>query len=53
MPSKHSGGDTKQAATVLAEELGVTLQTIPIHEAVEREIAATVEMLGRQRSPPS
>jgi NAD+ synthase (glutamine-hydrolysing) len=46
MPSRHSGGDTKQAATLLAEELGVTLQTIPIHEAVEREIAATVEMLG-------
>ena len=46
MPSKHSGDDTKQAATVLAEELGVTLQTIPIHDAVEREIAATIEMLG-------
>ena len=49
MPSKHSGGDTKQAATVLAEELGVTLQTIPIDEAVEREIAATVEMLGGEQ----
>ena len=36
MPSKHSGGDTKQAATVLAGELGVTLRTIPIHDAVER-----------------
>jgi NAD+ synthase (glutamine-hydrolysing) len=46
MPSRHSGGDTKQAATVLAEELGVTLQTIPIDEAIEREIAATVAMLG-------
>jgi NAD+ synthase (glutamine-hydrolysing) len=46
MPSKHSGGDTRQAATVLAEELGVTLQTVPIDEAVEREIAATVAMLG-------
>ena len=46
MPSKHSGGDTKQAATVLAEELGVTLRTIPIHDAVEREIQATVDMLG-------
>ena len=46
MPSKHSGGDTKQAALVLADELGVTLQTIPIHDAVEREIKATVEMLG-------
>ena len=49
MPSKHSGDDTKQAAAVLADELGVTLQTIPIHEAVEREIAATVEMLGGQQ----
>lgn len=46
MPSKHSGGDTKQAATVLAEELGVALQTIPIQEAVDREVAATVDMLG-------
>jgi NAD+ synthase (glutamine-hydrolysing) len=46
MPSKHSGGDTKQAATVLAEELGVSLQTIPIHDAIERETAATVDMLG-------
>ena len=49
MPSKHSGGDTKQAAMVLAEELGVTLQTIPIHEAIEREVEATVEMLGGQQ----
>ncbi|HYE84847.1 MAG TPA: NAD(+) synthase [Vicinamibacterales bacterium] len=46
MPSKHSGDDTKQAASLLAKELGVTLQTIPIHEAIEREVAATVEMLG-------
>ena len=51
MPSKHSGGDTKQAATVLAEELGVTLRTIPIHDAVEREIQATVDMLGGE--PPT
>ena len=49
MPSQHSGGDTKQAATVLAAELGVTLQTIPINDAVEREIAATVDMLGGQQ----
>jgi len=46
MPSKHSGDATKQAAAVLAEELGVTLDTIPINEAVEREIEATVQMLG-------
>jgi NAD+ synthase (glutamine-hydrolysing) len=46
MPSKHSGGDTRQAATVLAEELGVELKTLPIDDAIEREIQATVEMLG-------
>jgi len=51
MPSKHSGGDTKQAATVLAGELGVTLRTIPIHDAIEREIQATVDMLGGE--PPT
>jgi NAD+ synthase (glutamine-hydrolysing) len=49
MPSKHSGGDTKNAAMLLADELGVELKTIPIHEAVEREIAATVDMLGGQQ----
>ena len=46
MPSRHSGGDTKQAALVLAEELGVTLKTIPIDEATDREVEATVAMLG-------
>ena len=51
MPSKHSGDDTKKAALVLAEELGVTLQTIPINEAVEREIEATAQMLGGE--PPT
>src|SRR6187431_2603526 len=51
MPSKHSGGDTKQAATVLAGELGVTLRTIPIHDAIERETQATVDMLGGE--PPT
>jgi NAD+ synthase (glutamine-hydrolysing) len=49
MPSKHSGGDTKQAAFLLAEEVGATLTTIPIHEAVDREIAATVDMLGGEQ----
>lgn len=48
MPSKHSGDDTKNAATLLAQELGVTLQTITINEATDREIAATREMLGGQ-----
>ena len=46
MPSRHSGGDTKQAAVVLAEELGVELTTIAIDDAVDREIAAASAMLG-------
>ena len=46
MPSRHSQGDTKQAALVLAEELGVTLKTIPIDEATDREIEATTQMLA-------
>jgi NAD+ synthase (glutamine-hydrolysing) len=46
MPSRHSGGDTKQAAVLLAEELGVELKTISIDEATDREIEATITMLG-------
>jgi NAD+ synthase (glutamine-hydrolysing) len=46
MPSRHSGGDTKQAAVVLSEELGVELKTIAIDDAIEREIEATIKMLG-------
>jgi NAD+ synthase (glutamine-hydrolysing) len=46
MPSRHSQGDTRQAATVLAEELGVTLQTVSIDDATDREVAATTAMLG-------
>lgn len=46
MPSRHSGDDTRKAAEQLAQELGVELMTLPIHDAIERELAATVEMLG-------
>jgi NAD+ synthase (glutamine-hydrolysing) len=46
MPSRHSQGDTRQAALVLAEELGVTLMTVPIDAATDREVAATTQMLG-------
>ena len=48
MPSRHSQADTKNAAHVLAAELGVTLQTVPIDEATDREIEATRQMLGRE-----
>lgn len=46
MPSRHSQDDTKQAAAALAQELGVELMTIPIDEAADREIEATIAMLG-------
>jgi NAD+ synthase (glutamine-hydrolysing) len=46
MPSRHSQGDTKAAAAILAEELGVTLNTVPIDEATDREVEATTTMLG-------
>ena len=46
MPSRHSQEDTRNAAHVLARELGVTLTTIPIDEAADRELEATRQMLG-------
>jgi NAD+ synthase (glutamine-hydrolysing) len=46
MPSQHSQSDTRSAAEILARELGVLLRTVPLGEAVERELAATREMLG-------
>ena len=48
MPSRHSQADTRHAAQQLADELGVTLKTVPIDEATDREVAATTEMLGGQ-----
>ena len=49
MPSRHSQPETRDAATALAQELGVALKTIPIDEATDREADATVEMLGGQQ----
>ncbi|HUE89181.1 MAG TPA: NAD(+) synthase [Vicinamibacterales bacterium] len=45
MPSRHSLATTRTAAHTLADELGVELRTVPIDEAIDREIAATREML--------
>jgi NAD+ synthase (glutamine-hydrolysing) len=45
MPSRHSQATTRTAAHSLADELGVELRTVPIDEAIEREIAATTDML--------
>lgn len=46
MPSRHSLDSTADAARTIAEELGVALEVVPIHEAVEREIDAARAMLG-------
>jgi NAD+ synthase (glutamine-hydrolysing) len=45
MPSRHSQATTRTAAHTLADELGVELRTVPIDEAIDREIDATREML--------
>jgi NAD+ synthase (glutamine-hydrolysing) len=46
MPSRHSQPATRTAAHSLADELGVELRTVPIDEALEREIEATRAMLN-------
>jgi NAD+ synthase (glutamine-hydrolysing) len=49
MPSRHSQEATRRAASELAGELGVDLKTIPIDDATDREIEATIAMLGGQQ----
>jgi len=46
MPSRHSQDTTRGAAATLARELGASLQTVPIDEATDREVAVVTEMLG-------
>jgi len=48
MPSRHSQPETRHAAQALADELGVSLKTISIDEATDREVAAATEMLSGQ-----
>jgi NAD+ synthase (glutamine-hydrolysing) len=45
MPSRHSQEGTRTAAHTLAEELGVELRTVPIDDAIDRELEATRAML--------
>lgn len=46
MPTRYSGEGTRDAASILAEELGVPLRTVPIEEAFDREVEAAREMLA-------
>ena len=52
MPTRHSQGATRSAAHELAAALGVSLHTIPLDEAYDREVAATQQMLGGQPPGP-
>jgi len=45
MPSRHSQANTRTAAHMLADELGVELRTVAIDDATDREISATRTML--------
>jgi NAD+ synthase (glutamine-hydrolysing) len=46
MPSRHSQEATRTAAHILTEELGVELRTSAIDESTDREVEATIAMLG-------
>lgn len=46
MPTRHSQADTRTAAHELAASLGVSLHTVPLDEAYDREVEAARQMLG-------
>lgn len=50
MPTRHSQDDTRSAAHELAAALGVSLVTVPLDQAYDREVEAARVMLGG--SPP-
>ncbi len=45
MPTRFSASETYRAAELLCGELGVTLQSVPLADAWERELEVTTEML--------
>lgn len=45
MPTRYSGEGTRDAASTLCEELGISLRVVPIEEAFDREVEATRRML--------
>ena len=51
MPSRHSQDSTREAAELLARELSVTLQVVPIDDATDREVEVVTRMLEGQ--PPT
>lgn len=51
MPTRFSSEGTRDAAALIAQELGVKFTIISIDEAFERELAAAKEMLGGELTP--
>jgi NAD+ synthase (glutamine-hydrolysing) len=49
MPTRYSSQGTRDAAELIANELGVAFNIISIDEAFEREMASTKQMLGEAR----
>jgi NAD+ synthase (glutamine-hydrolysing) len=52
MPTRFSADATRNAASVLCEELGVELRTVSIEEAFDREVEATRTMLAGGEPTP-
>lgn len=50
MPTRYSSEGTRQAAELIARELGVKFSVVSIDEAFEREMEAARTMLGPERS---
>ncbi len=49
MPTRYSSQGTRDAAALIAKELGVGFSIVSIDDAFEREMASTQEMLGEAR----
>ena len=49
MPTRFSSEGTRDAAALIAKELGVAFSIVSIDDAFEREMASTKEMLGPAR----
>src|SRR5512147_676361 len=52
MPTRYSSRGTRDAAELIAKELGVAFSIVSIDDAFEREIAATKQMLGERALTP-
>lgn len=53
MPTRFNSGATRDAAERIASDLGASFQVLPIEEAFDRELAATVTMLGEGGPQPT